>query len=174
MILSRKRHKLLKLLSIHRNNVELGKAKQNALGVSFEIIFKELNCNEDKLQIITSELYTSDEIGYHNAHNINGLFATDKGLSAFSNRKYIKIYWDNFFNTAKNIVQVFIPVFSLIIAYVALTTKSDNLQKQYEKELQEVKFLLLKQQEHTKLLEDRIEKIQVNPEKNPNEKKIYF
>jgi hypothetical protein len=172
MNLNKKRHKLLELLSKHRNNVELKKAKYNALGVSFDEIYKELYCNEDELQILTAELYTSDEIDYHNAHNIVGLFAKDKGLTAFSNRKYIKICWDNFFNTSKNIVQVFIPVFSLIIAYVALTTKSDNLQKQYEKELQEVRLLLLKQQERIKLMEYRMNKTPTNPETNPNEKKL--
>lgn len=160
-----KRHKLLELLSKHRNNVELNKAKHNALGVAFEDIFKELNCNEDELCIITSELYTSDEIGYHNAHSITGLFAKDKGLTAFSNKKYKKLWWDNLFNISKNIVQILIPIFSLIIAYVALTTKSNNLHKHYEKELQEVKLLLLKQQEDIKQLEYRIKKNQTEKKK---------
>src|SRR5574343_1232649 len=134
MNLYKKRHKLLELLSKHRNNVELNKAKYNAFGVTFEDIYKSLNCNDDELHIITSELYTSQEIGYHNAYDIIGLFAKEKGLSAFSNKKYLKLWWDNLFNISKNIVQIFIPILSLIIAYVALTTKSSNLQKQSEKE----------------------------------------
>ena len=164
MNLYKKRHKLLELLSKHRNNVELNKAKYNALGVSFEEIYKELKCNDDELHVITSELYTSDEIGYHDAYNIIGLFAKDKGLSAFSNRKYIKLWWDNLFNISKNIVQIFIPILSLIIAYVALTSKSNQFQKKSEKELQEVRELLLKQQKDIKSLEYRIEKNQT--EKN--------
>ncbi|MDK2773326.1 MAG: hypothetical protein KYX68_14065 [Flavobacterium sp.] len=165
MNLYKKRHKLLELLSKHRNNVELNKAKYNALGVSFEEIYKELKCNDDELHVITSELYTSDEIGYHDAYNIIGLFAKDKGLSAFSNRKYIKLWWDNLFNISKNIVQIFIPILSLIIAYVALTTKSNQIQKKSEKELQEVKELLLKQQKDIKALEYRIEKNQTEKKK---------
>jgi hypothetical protein len=165
MNLYKKRHKLLELLSKHRNNVELNKAKYNALGVSFEDIYNELKCNDDELHIITSELYTSEEIGYHDAYDIVGLFAKDKGLSAFSNRKYIKLWWDNLFNISKNIVQIFIPVFSLIIAYVALTSKSNQYQKKSEKELQEVKELLLKQQKDIKALEYRIEKNQTEKKK---------
>ena len=87
MNLNKKRHKLLELLCKHRNNVELKKAKYNALGVSFTDIYAELNCNDDELQIITAELYTSDEIEYHDAHNITGLFAkkTDFLLSQIKN-----------------------------------------------------------------------------------------
>jgi|GEM_PF-1380333 len=153
MNLNKKRHKLLELLAKHRNNVELKKAKNNALGISFTDLYKELNCNDDELQIITSELYTSDEIGYHDAHNINGLFAKNNGLSAFSNKKYIKLFWENIFNVSKNIVQIFIPVLALIVAILSFTLKFDNLQKQSEKELQEVKLLLLEQQERIKVLE---------------------
>jgi hypothetical protein len=54
-------------------------------------------------------------------------------------------------------------VFSLIIAYVALTSKSNQYQKKSEKELQELKELLLKQQKDIEALEYRIEK-------NPNVK----
>jgi predicted membrane protein len=165
MNLNKKRHKLLELLSKHRNNVELNKAKYDALGISFSDLYAELNCNDDLLQIITAELYVSDEIGYHDAYNVIGLFAKDKGLSAFSNRKYIKLWWDNLFNISKNIVQIFIPVLSLIIAYIALTTKSNQNRKQSEKELQEVKELLLKQQKDIKALEYRIEKNQTEKNK---------
>ena len=164
MNLYKKRHKLLEILSKHRKNVELNKSKYNYLGVSFDDIYNELKCNDEELHLITSELYTSEEIGYHDAYNIVGLFAKDKGLSAFSNKKYIKLWWENLFNISKNIVQIFIPVFSLIIAYVALTAKSNQLQKQSEKELQEVKELILKQQKDIKALEYRIEKNQT--EKN--------
>lgn len=165
MNLNKKRHKLLELLSKHRNNVELKKAKYNALGVSFTELYAELNCNDDKLQIITAELYTSDEIGYHDAHNITGLFAKNNGLSAFSNKKYIKLFWENIFNVSKNIVQIFIPVLALIVAILSFTLKFDNLQKQSEKELQEVKSLLLEQQKRIKVLELQIEKNQTEKKK---------
>ena len=158
MNLNKKRHKLLELLSKQRNNVELKKAKYNALGVSFTDLYVELNCNDDELQIITAELYTSDEIGYHDAHNITGLFAKNNGLSAYSNKKYIKLFWENIFNVSKNIVQIFIPVLALIVAILSFTLKFDNLQKQSEKELQEVKSLLLEQQKRIKVLERHIGK----------------
>lgn len=158
MNLNKKRHKLLELLSIHRNNVQLKKAKYNALGVSFTDLHAELNCNDNELQIITAELYSSDEIGYHDAHNITGLFATKNGLSAYSNKKYIKLFWENIFNLSKNIVQIFIPVLALIVAILSFTLKFDNIQKQSGKELKEVKLLLLEQQKRIKVLENHFKK----------------
>mgnify|MGYP000892693112 FL=1 len=140
-----KRHRLLKLLSKHRNNVIINNPVNSSLGVTFEDIYKDLNCTEKDLYIITSELYISDEIGYHDANNIVGLYVKEKGVSAFSNRKYINILYDKLINILKNIVQIFIPILSLIIAYVALTTKTNNLKKLYEKELQEVKKELKEQ-----------------------------
>jgi hypothetical protein len=171
MNLNKKRHKLLEILSKHRNDFELKKAKYNALGVSFIEIYKELNCTDDELQIITAELYTSDEIGYHDAHNIIGLFAKKNGLSAFSNQKYINIWRDNLFNTSKNIVQIFIPVLALIVAILSFTLKFDNLQKQSEKELQEVKLLLLQQQKRIKVLEYNASKNSTNHGTNQTENK---
>lgn len=167
-----KRHKLLRILSKGRDNFHIIKNRKSVFGVSFDEIYKKLNCDGDELHNISTELYTSKEIEYFDYDGVIGLFSTAEGLTSFSNKKYINVFWGNFFNTSKNIVQVFIPVFSLIIAYVALTTKTENLKKQYEKELQEVRLLLLKQQEHIKLLEYRVNKTPTNPEMNPKEKKI--
>jgi len=81
------------------------------------------------------------------------------------------LFWDNIINNTKSIVQIFIPIFSLIIAYIAITKNLDRNQKQDEKELQDIRLLLLKQQEHIKLLEYRINKNPTKIEKNPNENK---
>lgn len=129
MNLELKRHKLLGILSKQRNDLELKKAEYNALGVTFEKIHKELNCNKDELKLITSELYTEDEIGYHDAYDIVGVFAKDKGLSAFANKKYYRIYWKRISDLTKNAVQIIIPILSLLIAFVALTSKIESLNK---------------------------------------------
>lgn len=157
-----KRHKLLGILSNGRDNFNIIKDRRNILGVSFEEMYKKLKCNEAELHSITSELYTSKEIEYYDAYNVIGLFSTPEGLTAYENRKYINVFWNNFFNTSKNIVQVFIPVFSLIIAYVALTTKSDNLKKEVDKELQVLKKTILIQEKKINKLETKVKNQQIN------------
>ncbi len=159
--INRKRHKLLGILSIQRNNFNLKKASNNTQAIDFETILKELNCNEDELQIITSELYSCDEIDDY-TYSFKGLFAKKNGLTSFSNKKYVNIIRKNRIENAKSFVQIVIPIFSLIIAYVAITTKSENIQKQYGKELQEVKLLLIQHKARIKTLEYRIEKILEN------------
>jgi hypothetical protein len=136
MNLNLKRHKLVVILSKQRNDLELEKAEYNALGITFEKIFKELNCNEDELKLITSELYTCEEIGYHDASNVVGLFAKDNGLSAFSNKKYQKLYWKRITDLTKNGVQIIIPILSLLIAFVALTIKFESLNKSTENKIE--------------------------------------
>jgi len=135
MNLELKRHKLLGILSKQRNDLELKKAEYNALGVPFEKIYAELNCNEDELKLITSELYSADEIGYHDAHNIVGVFAKDNGLSAFANKKYSRIYWKRISDLTKNAVQIVIPILSLLIAFIALTIKIETLNKSTENKI---------------------------------------
>ena len=135
MNLELKRHKLLGILSKQRNDLELEKAEYNALGVPFEKIYTELNCNEDELKLITSELYTADEIGYHDAYDIVGVFAKDNGLSAFANKKYSRIYWKRISDLTKNAVQIVIPILSLLIAFIALTIKIDTLNKSTENKI---------------------------------------
>lgn len=154
-----KRHKLLKILSIHRNKVELNKGDYNALGVSFKKIYCELKCTEDQLKVISSELYSEDEIGYHNAHNIVGVFAKRNGLTAFANRKYIRIYWKRAFDLAKNIIQIVIPILSLLIAFLALTIKVETLNKSNKEKIDklEMEIKILKKELQTERVRDAID-----------------
>lgn len=135
MNLNLKRHKLLRILSKQRNDLELEKAEYNSLGVTFEKIFEGLNCDEDELKLITSELYTCEEIGYHDANNVIGLFAKGNGLSAFANKKYYRQYWKRITELTKNAVQIIIPILSLLIAFVALTIKFESLNKSTENKI---------------------------------------
>ena len=112
-----KRHKLLGLLTKQRNDLELKKAKDNSLGVPFNKIYKELDCNEYELQLITSELYTSDEIGYHDAHNIVGLFAKKNGKTAYANKKYKRRISDRKKERVKFILLILAFIISLASLY---------------------------------------------------------
>ena len=165
MNIDTKRHKLLGILTKQRKYLELKKAEYNALGVSYEKIYKELKCNEDELHSITSDLYTSEEIGYHDAYNIVGLFAKDKGLTAFSNKKYHNRVIERRKEIVKFFVQTVIPILALVVAILSLSLKFDNLKMQSDKELQKLEDKLLKQKM-------RIDSMEINQKNHPNLKII--
>lgn len=116
MNIDTKRHKLLGILTKQRKDLELKKAEYNALGVPFEKLYNELDCDEDELHSITSELYTSEEIGYHDAHNIVGLFAKDKGVTAFANKKYS----NRIVERRKERVKFILPILAILISSTSL------------------------------------------------------
>lgn len=116
MNIEAKRHKLLGILSEQRKNVELQKEGYNFLGITFENIYREIDCDEDELHSITSDLYTSEEIGYHNANNIVGLFAKDKGVTAFVNKKY----HNRIIERRKERVKFILPILAIIISSASL------------------------------------------------------
>ncbi|MBE7635195.1 hypothetical protein LNJ05_12940 [Tenacibaculum finnmarkense genomovar ulcerans] len=164
MNIDTKRHKLLGILTEQRKNVELKKEGYNTLGVAFEDIYKIIDCDENELHSITSELYTSGEIKHHNAHNIVGLFAKDKGVTAFSNKKYHNRVIERRKERAKFFVQTVIPILALIVAILSLSIKFDNLKMQSDKELQKLEDKLLKQKM-------RIDNMETNLKKSPNDYK---
>ena len=155
-----KRHKLLGLLTKQRNDLELKKAEYNALGVPFDKIYKELDCDEDELQLITSELYTSDEIGYHDAHNIIGLFAKKNGKTAFSNNKYKRRISDR----KKERVKFILPILAFVISLASLYFSNiTNIRKStFESENKELKDKIDR-------LEIQVNKLKLDVYNNPNE-----
>jgi len=86
-----KRHEILRILSEQYIKVELEKEGYNVLGVPYKTLEKELDCNDIELRLILSELFNSKEIKYHDAYNVIGVFALEKGLESYSNDKYLKI-----------------------------------------------------------------------------------
>ena len=131
MNIDTKRHKLLGILTEQRKNVELKKEGYNALGVTFENIYSGIDCDKDELHSIISELYTSEEIGYHDAHNIIGLFAKDKGVTAFANKKYI----NRIVERRKERVKFILPILAILISSASLYfSKFANIdEKQFDK-----------------------------------------
>lgn len=158
MNLDTKRHKLLAILTEQRKKVELKKDEFNALGVPFDKIYKELDCDEDELLSITSDLYTSEEIGYHNTYNIVGVFAKEKGLTAFSNKKYHNRVIERRKEIVKFFVQTVIPILALVVAILSLSLKFDNLKMQSDKELQKLEDKLLKQKMRIDSMETNLKK----------------
>lgn len=147
------RHKLLGILTKQRKNLELKKAEYNALGVPFDRIYKELDCNEDELHSITSDLYTSDEIGYHDAYNIIGIFAKENGVTAFVNKKYYYRVLDRRKERIKFFVQTVIPILALLVAILSLTAKFENLKIQSDREIEKLENKLIKQKKQIDSIE---------------------
>jgi hypothetical protein len=153
-----KRHKLLELLSNQNINVQLEKPGFMALGVSYEEIYSKLNLTDFQLLKLTSELYENKEIGYHNAYDIEGLYAENKGISAFSNKKYLKLYRKGIIEYIKDIIQILIPVLSVIIAFLALTIKIQNVNSENEEHFKDIRNEIL--------LMDKKNEIKLNSIKN--------
>ena len=142
-----KRHELLRILTKKRKDIDLRKSKDNVSGVSYDVIYKELKCNAEELHSITSELYTSNEIEYHNNYNIIGVFATKNGVTSFNNKKYLNRIKEKRRESIRFFVQTIIPVLALVVATLSLSLKFDNLKMQSDKELEKLEYKLLKQKE---------------------------
>ena len=134
-----KKHELLKMLAVHYINVQTKKADSHILGISFDDIHKKLNVNHQELLTLTSELFDNAEIGYHNAHNVEGLYAENKGISAYSNKKYLKKYRKSIIDNIKDITQIIIPILSVIIAILAITLKIENFNQKNQKQIDDLK-----------------------------------
>lgn len=146
MKIDAKRHKLLGILSKQRSDLLLNKARYNAIGVPFENIIEALKCSEDELELITSELYNSEEIGYHNSKNIIGLYSKDNGATAFANKKYVRRIFERRKERIRFLVQTIIPILALIIAILSLSIKFNNLKLHSDEELQKL-YKKLKEQD---------------------------
>tara|TARA_R110000868_G_scaffold409990_1_gene696807 strand:- start:177 stop:695 length:519 start_codon:yes stop_codon:yes gene_type:complete len=162
MNIDTKRHKLLGILTEQRKNVELKKEGYNALGVTFENIYSGIDCDKDELHSIISELYTSEEIGYHDAHNIIGLFAKDKGVTAFANKKYI----NRIVERRKERVKFILPILAILISSASLYfSKFANIdEKQFDKVNKEMQMRI-------DTLELQVNKLKLKSYNNLNEYK---
>jgi hypothetical protein len=121
-----KRHKTLKLLAEKRILGEIGELKE-PLGVKYEDIYKYIKCNKKEAVLIFSKLFRDEEVAFHNAYDIVGLSMTKEGLSSYSSKKYIQENKTILTNYLKNFVQIFIPIASLTIAFLALTNRQLDL-----------------------------------------------
>lgn len=137
--MEKKRHELLKLLSIRCVEIQLGKIKENGIGVSYEEICKSLDCDRHKLYEISNLLYDEKEIDYFDAYNIKGLYAKSKGITSYTDKKYLKLKNSRIKNNIKDIVSIVIPVLSLLIALFTIWYKVDTINSKNEIEIKEIK-----------------------------------
>ena len=146
--LNRKRHFLLKKLSekfLEQADNNGSNLTADILGLSFEQIDSLLNVKIKERELIISELDINKEIAFYEFKE-RGCFIDKNGFSALAEKKYINRNQDIYLKWLRNFVQLFIPVASLIIAYVAL---SMNIAKNKKENNEEIKNL-----------ENRIEQIE--------------
>lgn len=151
------RHRLLKELSINRLQFEIRDKNFKGLGINFDILYKKLNCNQKQFKEFTSELYDCKEIQHCNDKDrgILGVGMTQVGYTAYSNNKYKKRLRVDILNFTKDVVQIVIPVLSLLIAFIAITGEIYDANKEYKKELQKLESKM-------QLLQMRIDTIQTH------------
>lgn len=151
------RHKLLRILSERFAYAE--DKSGETLGVSFDEIYRQLKCNETELRILISELLENKEIGYVDDDIIIGLHAWEKGVAAYSTKKYKYVFWKKVFGSISMSVNIIIPVFSFIISCIALyvsITTSNSAQKYKEQQAVEQQSKLQTQQDNTQQHESKI------------------
>lgn len=134
-----KRHKLLEILSKRAIDVQLRKVNESAVGVSYENICKNLNCNRDELYKLSNALFDEKEVGTHDAYQIKGMYATSKGITSYTDKKYLRLRNSRIKNNVKDIVSIVIPVLSLLIALTSIWFKVDTINSKNEKAIKELK-----------------------------------
>lgn len=121
MKLDIQRHKLLKILSDKRIKFDSDELANNEpLGISFDDLLEKMKCNIYKLNVIASELYRNEEIGYFNTSDFKGIFLEKKGLTSFSNNKYKARYWKDILSNLLTISQIIVPIIALVIALITV------------------------------------------------------
>lgn len=120
------RHKILKILAKeYIQNEE--KVDATFQGVPFDELCRILHNNYKNLRLDISVLFENKEIDFYENQNSKGLIINEKGLSSLSEKKYRKIYSKKVVDSLKNFVHIFIPIISVLIAYLALTSRIDTI-----------------------------------------------
>lgn len=134
-----KRHKLLEILSKRAIDVQLRKINESAIGIPYEKICESLNCDRDELYKLSNLLFDEKEIGKHDAYGVNGIYVTSKGITSYTDKKYLKLRNSRIKNNTKDIVSIVIPVLSLLIALASIWFKVDSINSKNEKEIKELR-----------------------------------
>lgn len=139
------RHKLLRILSKQRSLASIDSSGKTVLGVSDNDLLNELNCQQTKLHEIVSELRNQKEVDFFDNNFIKGYFATDYGYASYTNKIYLRKYYSNILTTFKDGVQILVPLLSLIISVIAVSTT--------------YKYSTEKNKEHNVIIENKIDSL---------------
>jgi len=130
-----KRHKLLGILSEKYLSAKFKEPISN-IEIEYSVLIDKLQISEKTLLKICHLPDTNKEIIIS-----DGLFyITQQGIDAFIDKKYIRMFWLNIWNYAKN----WITIMSLIVAAMALYIMISTKDKQDEEQLKKVQDRLYK------------------------------
>ena len=130
-----KKHKLLKCLTKHyilywQKSVGLEKDY-----LTFTELRKKLKWNLTQLEIIYIGLEKEGELE-QKVDNINNyLKIKEKGITSYTDNKYIDRFWKGAFSYSKDLAGIVIPLLSLVIAYKAIAYKVESHSQSQEKSL---------------------------------------
>ena len=142
---NRTRHKALLLLSGKFNkllNEKTGNVGGNEVGLSNEELNSLLNIDDRKRRLVFSELFESEEVMPYHLDGISGCFInSEKGLESPANEKYLERNREIVKNWIKDLVQIAIPVLSLIITILVIIrddAKRDKEMQDIEQKVEEL------------------------------------
>lgn len=144
-----KRHKILEILS--RQYLACEDGSQRILGVTFEKIANHVKCEEKSLQELSSVLYKNQEVGYHDAYDVIGMYAKESGVASYADKKYLKLAYKNKVDIIKDIIQIVIPVISLLVALGAIYFKADHLNKENDQKIKKLEEKIQKLEDKQKV-----------------------
>lgn len=150
------RHRILKVLSeklVENDVAHVNGENSGTWAVSFKEISEKTKCSELKIRQAVSVLLYNKEVFLNNVE-FNGLGAEEAGLSALSTNKYLNLNKSNILNFIKDIVQILIPIISMVIAFVAVSNKDNGKIDKLETKLQEMQISLTNTEEYIKKLQD--------------------
>ncbi|KIA88415.1 hypothetical protein [Kaistella jeonii] len=130
---NRVKHKILKHLSISyvaMKNDNLANPEYN-FGLSYERLQLLIKEEDNEAFNVFQYLNETNEVGVKNI-GFDGLYLTSNGYISFAEEKYLKRNQNILLKFLKNVVQILIPILSLIIAITALTIKNSKLEKRIE------------------------------------------
>lgn len=152
------RHRILRELSkiTIKNDVKsITQIVNEQYDLTLEELPKRTKCSDIEIRRSVSLLLLNNEVFLLNTEK-KGLLIEEAGVSAYSTNKYIKVFYNNIISIIKDVVQILIPVISMIIALIAVANsdskKSDMLEIKMQKmqiQLKDIGEYIKRQQDNT-------------------------
>jgi len=123
---NRTRHRVLGFLA-KKFNEDLSSKRADDSGLNFSEIDNLLRKKKNQRTLIVSELFKEKEIEYFRLNQVEGYMINPTlGLSAYSEKKYLKRNHEIIINWLKNLVQIIIPIATVAILALGLRIKNTD------------------------------------------------
>ena len=140
--INHKKHKLLKCLSRHYIHYWQKSHGLERDYLTFTELQQKLGWNLTQLELIYIGLEKEGELE-QKVDNINNyLRIKEKGISSYTDNKYIDRFYKTIFGYLKDIAGIIIPILSLVIAYLAIVSKVESRSIEKEKSLKAIEIQL--------------------------------